>query len=520
MMERHRRHRGHGDDTESVRNAIRVLRERWWIVALVVLGCTALAFVRASTQDEVYQSTARVLFGQTQLSDAAFGINRDSLQPERQTATQVVVATSSEVTDRAQLALSAAKPVGDPTSAVSVEAAENADVLAFTARAVTPRDAAAIANAHADSYVDFSRQSEVQQLDAQIRAISGQLELVREGDDRAALEQRIGTLRSLRSAATGQARLIGAAEVPTAPTSPRPLRDGILGGILGLTMGVACIFVVDLFDRRVRSIEQFEHLYEMGSLAAIPKSAFGGGRRRPSTADLEPYRMLRNSLRFVELTETIDALMVTSAVPFEGKSTVALNLARAMALTGERVVLVECDLRQPSLARRAGIPAPAAGLTTCLMRQKPAAELLTIIDRDMPSLLFLASGPLPPNPAELLSSARMADVLADLKAGGARVILDTPPLLPVADAQGLLDHPQIDAALLVARTTHATHDDCRRTRAVLDRHRLQPLGLVVTGVDRHDSYGPYGVDSGSPVPATTTHADAAGARHEGGVGPR
>ena len=170
------------------------------------------------------------------------------------------------------------------------------------------------------------------------------------------------------------------------------------------------------------------------------------------------------------------------------------------------MVLVECDLRRPSLVRDLGLQPPEGGLTTALAKNHPVSELLLGFDPELPNLLLLPAGPLPPNAAELLRSPSLEAILIELKASGVQVIIDAPPLLSVADAQGLLDHPQVDGALLVARMLHTTQDEARRTRAILDQHRLEPLGLVITGVQPEEAYGNEGVDpkAGALMPVETS----------------
>lgn len=488
-----------GMETDSLVHAFRVVRERWWTVALVAVACTLLALAFSITRPDVFTAGSSVLFGQSQLADNAFGIQREAAQPERFAATQVLVASSPEVADRVRRQLGTQDTRDSLVDAVTVQASDNADVLDFEAQAPDAERAAALANGFARGYVEFSRDTEVRQLDANIRALGPQIEAAPEGSpERRDLDQRLSTLVSLKAAADGGAKVIGSASPPTARSSPDPRRDAVLGALLGLVLGLTVVFLLDLFDRRVKSVEDFERLYGLRALAAIPQIAFTPRNQEERSLGFEPYRVLRNALGFVELTHDLDVIMVTSAMPSEGKSSVALNLARAIALSGQRVVLVECDLRKPSLSHHLDMPKAASGLTTALVGRRPVMELLEPVTPGLHHLSLLASGPLPPNAAELLRSPRMGQVLAELKAEGARVVIDAPPLLPVADAQGLLDHPQLDGALIVTRLEHTTREEARRARQVLDQHRLQPLGLVVTGVKEERAYAYYGVGPGDP----------------------
>ena len=505
-----------GPDADSLLYALRVLRERWWIVVAAVVACAVIAFALSVRREDVYETEASVLFGKVRPTDAAFGIQRGSGQPERDAATQVLVATSAEITDRVRRQLGSRESRDDVRSGITVEAEENANVMTFTAAEPDPAQAAATANAFAEQYVDFNRDSEVRELGASIKQLEAQLgQIPAEAPERAELETRLSTLQSYRSAADGGVEVIGRAETPSVRSSPNPKRDLLLGAILGLVLGVAAAFVRDLFDRRIKTVDEFERIYGLRALASIPQVSFSASNQQERAVGFEPYRVLRNAIGFAELTRSLDVIMVTSAMPSEGKSSVSLNLARAIALSGQRVVLVECDLRRPSLARSLEIADSGGGLTTALVGRRPLAELLRPVAPGLAHLSLLPSGPLPPNAAELLRSPRMAAVLAELTQDGARVVLDAPPLLPVADAQGLLDHPQIDAALVVARAFQTTRDEARRSRAVLDQHRLQPLGVVVTGLREEASYGYYGVDAGG-VPTAPPPDGTAAARERAG----
>lgn len=484
-----------GSEPDTLLYALRVLRERWWIVALTTLLCAGIAVALSLSRDDVFEAESKVQFGGSRVIEAISGIERGSAQPERDAATEVLVAGSPRVTDRVREELGGGLGRDQLLDQVTVQAVENANVMTFTAFDGDPRQAARIANAYAEQYVDFNRDTELAQLDTLIRQLENQSDEIPEGaPERAEIEQRLVTARSQRAAASGGSRIIGTAEVPTGRSSPTPRRDAILGLILGLVLGLSLAFLLDLLDRRVKSVEEFERLYGMRALASIPQISFTARTQEDKAVGFEPYRVLRNAIGFAELTQRLDVMLVTSAMPSEGKSSVSMNLARAIALSGQRVVLVECDLRRPGLARHLDIGDPGGGLTTALVGHRPAAEMLRPMSPGLSHLQLLPSGPLPPNAAELLRSPRMGTLLAELTADGTRVILDAPPLLPVADAQGLLDHPQIGAALIVTRAFQTTRDEVRRARAILDQHRLQPLGIVVTGVEQESTYGYYGVD--------------------------
>ena len=273
----------------------------------------------------------------------------------------------------------------------------------------------------------------------------------------------------------------------------------MLALILGLGVGLTAIFVLESVDRRVKTIEELEQEYGLPALAGIPQSAFQFPQAKDRGDHLEPYRILRSALEFSEVSRELDVVMVTSAVPGEGKTTVAVDMAQAIALSGRQVVLVELDLRRPTFGTHFGIDS-RQGVTTALTHREPVSSLLLEPMPGLPNLLVLPSGRLPPNPSELLSSTLLTEMIEELSATGAMVIVDAPPLLPVADAQILLNQTVIDASLIVARIGSTTRDEARRAKAIVDRHLLRPLGLVVTGLRDAQRYGYSSYASEEPEP--------------------
>ena len=282
---------------------------------------------------------------------------------------------------------------------------------------------------------------------------------------------------------TGNAEIVERASTPTSPSSPKPLRDAILASVLGIGLGIALALFLDVLDRRVKNLEDFERIYGLQTLAGIPQRSFRKLFPAERSAEFEPFRILRDSIFFAGFEREIRTVLVTSAVPGEGKTSVATNLARAVALSGRSVILVEADLRRPTFAARFGFDRRVAGLTSALVGRLPVRDVLQAPEADVASSLrVLPSGPVPPNPSEMLQSRRMGEVLQELGDEADLVIIDGPPLLPVADARILLDRGDIDAAIVVARAFQTRRDEARRARLVIGQHRLAPLGLAVTGL--------------------------------------
>lgn len=201
----------------------------------------------------------------------------------------------------------------------------------------------------------------------------------------------------------------------------------------------------------------------------------------PRSPAAEAFRTLRTNIQFSSLDRELRTILVTSPGPREGKSTVLANLAVALAETGRRVIAVDCDLRRPALHQLFGVP-HAAGITSVMLEDDP--QTLPLQDTIVPGLRLLASGPLPPNPSELLGSQRFNRVLDLLKREGDVVLFDAPPVLGVADAAVLA--ARLDGVLLVASAGKTRRDLARRARQQLERVNARIIGVVLNNarVDR------------------------------------
>ncbi len=497
-------------DGESVAGALEALRRRWLILVVAVVAAVGAMVASHVHKAKSYAATASVAFQSGTLSDSALQVAPSgSSEPQREADTEVLIAHSPEV---ARAVLRQLHLQGEPSELlkeVKVEAAPNADVLDVIATTSDPRAAVRLANAFAEEYITFRADSQLAGIETAQAKLQQQIVALPVGSaERTALEQSLQRLNATRAVAGGGANIIGRASLPTSPTGMGLTSTMALGLLIGLAIGFALIFLLESLDRRIKSIEELEREYRLSALAAVPQSAFRTRSAAQRTDSLEPYRILRSALDFAAVTRPLDTVMITSAISGEGKTTVAVDLAHAVALTGRRTVLVELDLRRPTFAEHFDLD-PDRGLTTALTGAAPLAELLVEPLPDVPELLVLASGRIPHNPAELLGSARIDEIISELAVDDSMVIVDAPPLNPVADAQVLLNDHAINAALIVGRVDRTTRDQVRRARAILDRHIVEPVGIVVTGIRDGGRYG-YGSYTAASPGARPSKADAGG----------
>ncbi len=492
---------------ESLANMLEVLRRRWLMMVGVVLASVAVLLASHEHKAKSYTATANVAFQSGTLSQAGLQVSPSSSgEPQREADTEALIAHSAEVAAAAARELGVQAEPSELLSKVKVETAPNADVLNIVATASDPQYAARLANAFAEQYIAFRSQSQLAGVTASETSLQHQIAALPAGSsERVALEGDLQHLSALRAVAGGGANIIGRATPPTSPAGTGLASTIAIGLLVGLAIAFSLVFLLESLDRRVKSIEELEREYRLPALAAIPQSAFRARRAAQREDLLEPYRILRSALDFAAVTRQLDILLVTSAVAGEGKTTVAVDLAHTVALTGRRTVLIELDLRRPTFAEHFELDA-TRGLTTALTDRGELSELLVEPLSDAPNLLVLPSGPLPHNPSELLGAPRLAEILAELARSESMVIIDAPPLNPVADAQVLLNNQAVNAAILVARVERTTRDEVRRARAILDRHIVAPVGIVVTGIRDSGRYG-YGPDKAPPTPAPTLEVD-------------
>jgi Mrp family chromosome partitioning ATPase len=315
---------------------------------------------------------------------------------------------------------------------------------------------------------------------------------------------------------TSNAVLVNSAD-GASQVQPRPVRNGILGLILGILLGIGAAFLREALDTRVRTADEIAERLGLPLLARLPEPPRNLRRNDAlvmagdaDNAQAEAFRMFRTNLEFVRLDQDIRTIVITSAVEREGKSTTAGNLAVALARVGRRVALVDVDLRRPYLDRffdesnGAGLTAVALGRTTLTEALFPASPVK--IGREeqslgssngngrqsvMPAgdLHILTTGPLPPNVGEFVGSARVAEILSDLRESFDTILIDAPPLLHVGDAMTLA--ARADAMILVTRLNLVRRPMLNELRRILESTPAKALGFVVTGAEAEDGYG-YG----------------------------
>ena len=451
------------------RKPIEVVRRRWlWLAVGPVVGLL-LAGLWAASSTPTYRASASVFFS-LQFGDSASALVQGSTY------------TQSQVTSYAQLATSPVvlQPVID-----ELDLPLNARQLAGRVSAAPPVDTVIVEV----TVTDTSAADSARIADAVVASLSDTVE-------RLSPEDTTGK-------PTVQATTVAPAEVPTGPASPRVGLGLVVGLLLGLLAGAAGAWVRELLDTRVRDAVDLADLTTRPVIGTIDADRSGVERRvvvsvEPHGRQAEAFRQLRTNLQFLDVPgegPELRTIMVTSSVAAEGKSTLAANLAVALAETGERVLLVDADLRRPSLAGLLGLEG-AIGLSNVLIGQVSVPDVVQ--DWGSTGLQVLTSGAVPPNPGELLGSPMMATVLSELRSTYRYVVIDAAPLLPVADS-AILAH-SVDGTVLVGNVTKVTRHQMVESLGILDRAAARVLGVVLNQVRRPEDV--YGYEALEGVQAT------------------
>jgi capsular exopolysaccharide synthesis family protein len=505
----------------DLREYLLVLRRRRWTIffltSIVVISALLLSFL----QTPVYRATARLQLDRDQ---SLFGSGQRSFDPSFvETQTQVI--QSQPVRDAVRERFGSAPRV-------SVTQVGTTSIVAVSAESHRANFAADIANAYVEAYAEHQGKqaaeaaaAQVTELQAQIDGLQRRIDALgsqlagippctstnppsvcaqREGlqQDRDALiaqqvpfKQKLDQVQIDTKVGNSGVQIVTPASVPGNPVRPTPVRNGLLALGMGLLFGVSVALLLEYLDDSISDKEDLERSTPgVPVLGVIPLVGSWKDRDQPrvtaisepSSPSAEAYRTLRTSIRFLGVDHPLRTLQITSPSPGEGKTTTTANLAVALARAGERVVMVSCDLRRPRLHSFFGL-SNQVGFTSVLLGEAPLSGALQPVTDDG-RLWLLSAGPLPPNPSELLSSARAGEVLTGLEAYADTVLIDCPPVLPVTDAAVL--SAKADATLLVVSARLSTRKQVARAVELLERVSAPLVGTVLNNApaERADGY--------------------------------
>ena len=499
---------------DELRHILSVFRRRWVVIVFCAVLVPGAALAASLQQTKKYTASALLLFRNPGFDQQLFGstVLPRSNDAARQAATNLrlvsVLPVAAKVAQRSDVR-EAWPGIDDEgvLDAITVRPEGQADLGSVLATATTPRVAALLANAYADEYVRYRRETDRSKIEVAERLIQRQLGGLNAGsgnsERRDLLESRAEELGILAALQTGNAEVSQRAEVPTDPSSPRTERNVGVGIVFGGLLGLILAFVADRLDRRFRSPEDMEELFGRPILATVPQMR-KGPLSSTGEGNLEPFRVLRANLRYFSLDRTIKSLLITSAGPGEGKTTVVANLALAAAQAGDRVLVIEADLRRPVLVKRLEQPSARLGLSSLIASDLRLEGAIQDVTKSTPSLSessgtlhVLFAGPPPPNPADILDSDRMRELLRVAESSYDLVIVDSPPLSLVPDAIPVIK--VVSGVLIVSRVGRSTRDAASKFRDQLTLLDAPVLGIVANDAEGRSGYDGYSYAYASSV---------------------
>jgi len=437
---------------------LRILRKRKLLVLAAVVCCAATALAASTATIPVYRASAKLLvMARTQPSGGVSSAYEGALLSQQLMQSFAAVIEARPTAEAALRRQYENLPAGVLQQRIKAEPIPDTLLIELSIEDIDPARAQRLTNAVALAFVD--------------------------------------QVPTLQGGSTVRVSLVEPALRPTVPVRPQTRFNVALAAMLGLMLGVGVAFLAEHLDTSIRSADALEVAAGAPVVGTIP--LFEATEQplpvvsEPRSVEAEAFRKLRTNLSFLGVDRGSLCCVVTSPSVGEGKSTVTANLAMAIAQSGLRVIVVEADLRRPTVHRLFGLQ-HRVGTTTVLLDHADVDDALQQLDEE--PVAVLTSGQLPPNPSELLGSRPMGELVAELRRRADVVLIDSAPLLPVADP--VVVSQFADGMLLVARAGSTTRDHIKAARAACDRGGARVLGVVLNAApqnaDRAAYYGYYG----------------------------
>ena len=504
------------------RHYLAVLRRHILVILILTLALGVGGYAYAASQTPMYEASAALLYApQLDVTDPMSGSGGSSLDQELQMQSAVTIIGGPELADRVNAQLPPSTAPYTVTATIGASDVESSstigNVLTIAVTSADPEVAADVANLYAEEFVDWRVEKERARISNAEEVITQKLtefqtEAQRASTDFFILSKSLRDLEILSSTATGSFDPAVPATVPQDPYAPQPVRSAIMAGVFGLLLGAGYAVLREKLDTRVRNHREIGEMMDLPVVGRIPVIPQVSMQKGPlvvvSEAEgraAESLRALRGNIEFVSLGSENRILMVVSAQKGEGKSLVVANLATSLALSGKKVVLVDADLRRPrihalfSLRNTKGVSSVVAGLATLEDSLQSVTPLSTTKvwmsgngDRPKPAednygdearLWLLTSGPIPPNPGEMVASKRFKDLMTSLAAMSFDyILLDSPAFMSVGDATAL--STSVDGVLLLVnmnKTRRPILEEARDFLALLPAPRLGVITVADHG---------------------------------------
>jgi capsular exopolysaccharide synthesis family protein len=480
------------EEQEGLQRYVETIRERILLILITVAVTTGIAILYVATATKTYDAESDLLITPVSADDpvlTSLGVLRSSADPTRDVETASRLVTNIDVATRVKKAINSDRSAQSLLSSCTAEPVAQSNVVAVTCSEDSPRSAQQLANAFAGQAVADRTAQLHQQVNQQIPQLQAQLRQPGQpAASQASLADQLVQLQTLKSSPDPTMRVQTRAPLPTGPASPRPLLSLVAGIIAGLILGVAAAFAAQVLDPRLRREAQLRRNFRLPILGRIPKDA--GAQESPlapqqvSSATGEAYRALRATIAGSRRDRSGEGkvILVTGSSPSEGKTTTAVNLATSLALAGNRVILIESDLRRPVLTRVMRVHPEHGGVVSVLIENTTLAESLIPSATYGPNLRLLLSDYEGGWIAELFSIPTAERMIQDARRMADFVIIDSAPLNEVVDALPLA--LQSDDVLIVVRLGTTRLDKLTQLAELLAENGVRPVGFAVIGTPR------------------------------------
>jgi Mrp family chromosome partitioning ATPase/capsular polysaccharide biosynthesis protein len=528
----------------TLRDYLDTVRRWAGVVVISAVLAPVVAVLLANRQPPLYEASAKVLI---QRQNLAFELQNvtdpTAFDPTRVLQTQAELARVPEVARRTVVAAGADEGPSALLGASSVTAQDNSDILTFSVRNTDPDLATRLANEYARQFARYRNELQSASIANALKSVESRLaDLESSGDQDSPLYKTLLTteeqLRTMQALQTTQAVVVREAS-GAGKIAPHPVRSGIVGAMLGLVLGLGIAFLAEALGTRVRTEGRVRDVLALPVLGRIARPP-GRLRRQnrlvtlesPSGPEAEAFRILTTNLDFVTLEFPAKTIMITSALPQEGKTTTLANLGVLLARQGRRVTIVDLDLQSPALHRVFGV-ADGPGLTNVALGQASLEEAIVrvplglellapsmalngrpstedangVVPKLEASLEIVRFGTPPPDSGEFLVSRSVKGILERLAAKSNVVLIDAPPLLVSGAALALT--AEVEGIIVVARLRFLKTRALRELRQALDSSPARKLGVIVTGAETTPYYGsghPYRVAPPRAEPAVPAQA--------------
>ncbi|HNR46022.1 MAG TPA: polysaccharide biosynthesis tyrosine autokinase [Anaerolineaceae bacterium] len=503
------------EDGLDIREYLSLLWHWAWLIVLVALVAGAGAFMYSSRLTPYYKAATTIMINEapaTQTTDLT-----SLALSERLASTYAELMLKQPVLEDVINKLGLNVSSGELKQMITVSAVKNTQLLLISVESTDPVLSAAIANTLVQEFsvqiqeiqsARFSQSKET--LEAQLADIESQVTYYAEQSasvtdpaEKEAVDSKLaqyreiyaGLLQSYEQVRLSEAEVVSSivqveeATVPTVPVRPDILKTTLMAAMIGLVLSAGCVIAREVLDDTIKTPEEVVRLLDLPVLGVINHYSVPEGELitnlHPRSPTTEAFRTLRTNVTFASLDRPVNTLLITSSEPGEGKTSVISNLAVVMAQTGRQVALLDCDLRHPTVHKRFGLQ-NTDGITHLFQSEQHLNG--SCQKTKIENLSILTTGPLPPNPAELLGSRRMETILGMVRENADFVLIDTPPTLAVTDATVLA--PIVDGVILVVYPGKTHASSARHMVEQLRRVNARVLGVVLNNLNmRSGRYG-------------------------------